>query len=144
MSNKGKYFVTRIVEFAAAHRLYREEYTETKNLQLFGPCANPYGHGHNYILECTFEGLRQSDTAMVVHFGSLKALLQEMVIAPLDHRHLNHDVPFLQEVLPTSENLVTVLWERISGALANEPFRLHKLRLASSTRNWVEYYGPEN
>lgn len=135
--------MTRQVEFAAAHRLYREEYTEAKNQELFGPCANPYGHGHNYILECTFEGVRQSETGMVVHFGKLKSLLQEMVVAPLDHRHMNHDVAFLKGILPTSENLVTVLWERIQTALQSEPYRLHKLRLASSARNWVEYFGPE-
>src|SRR5690349_12174924 len=100
----GKFKVTKVVEFSAAHRLYREEYAEAKNADLFGPCANPYGHGHNYVLECTFEGERDTESEMVVHFSTLKRMLNELVVAPLDHRHLNHDVDFMKGVLPTSEN----------------------------------------
>lgn len=133
--------VTRVVEFSAAHRLYREEYSEEENREAFGACANPYGHGHNYLLECTFSGPIQPETGMVVHFARLKALLYELVEAPLDHRHMNHDVPFLQGVLPTSENLVAIIWNRLSEAIPDEPFHLVKLKLSSSGKNWVEYSG---
>lgn len=143
MNPKGKFYITRQLEFAAAHRLYREDLTEAQNLEVFGQCANPFGHGHNYILECTFQGLRQSETGMVVHFERLKRILRELVIVPLDHRNLNHDVPFMKGVLPTSENLIAKLWEILFEATQSEPYQLYKLRLASTARNWVEYYGPE-
>lgn len=141
MSGRPTFQVTRVVEFSAAHRLYREEYSEEKNREIFGACANPYGHGHNYLLECTFEGEKDPETGMVVHFNRLKSLLKELVEVPLDHRHLNHDVTFLEGILPTSENLVAVLWDRLKEATRNESWRLTKLRLSSSPRNWVEYAG---
>lgn len=140
---KKELFVTREVEFSAAHRLYREDLSDEKNFELFGKCANPYGHGHNYLLEVTFRGEVSPDTGMVVHFATLKRILEEIVVNPLDHRHLNHDVPFLAGVLPTSENLVFVLWDRIASAFGQSTFRLHRLRLSSSSRNWVDYYGPQ-
>jgi 6-pyruvoyltetrahydropterin/6-carboxytetrahydropterin synthase len=133
--------ITRQVEFAAAHRLFRADWSAEKNAEVFGPCANPHGHGHNYLLEATFSGPVDPQTGMVVHFASLKRLLEETVVQPLDHRHLNHDVPFLADVLPSSENIVMRLWDRIQHTLRDEPWQLVKLRLASSARNWVEYRG---
>ncbi len=140
-------YVTKSVEFAAAHRLYREDWSEAKNAEVFGACANPFGHGHNYLLEVTVAGPSDPSTGMVVHFSTLKRILQECVVAPLDHRHMNHDVVFLAGILPTSENLVVILWERLSGALStslpSKDLRLHSLRLKSTERNWVDYFGPE-
>ncbi len=135
-------YVTKSVEFAAAHRLYREDWSETKNTEVFGACANPFGHGHNYRLEVTVEGDRDPETGMVLHFSQLKRILHECVVLPLDHRHMNHDVVFMSGILPTSENLVVILWERLSAALTSETFRLHSLRLNSTDRNWVDYFGP--
>lgn len=139
VSGRKEFLVTRVVEFSAAHRLYREDYSETENREAFGACANPFGHGHNYLLECTFGGPLDPETGMVVHFNRLKGLLHELVEAPLDHRHLNLDVPFLKGILPTSENLVAVLWRRLDDATKDQPWRLKKLRLSSTDRNWVEY-----
>ena len=130
------------MEFSAAHRLYREELGDQENFDLFGPCSNPYGHGHNYVLEATFEGPLDPHTGMVIHFRELKGRLQELVVAPLDHRHLNLDVAFLRGILPTSENLVRCLWERIAQPAEGRPYRLHRLRLYSTARNWVDYHGP--
>ena len=138
----GKLYLTRSVEFAAAHRLYREDWEDAENLRVFGACANPHGHGHNYILEVTVAGCRNPDTGMVTHLHNLNSLLKELVEAPLDHRHLNLDVPFLKGILPTLENLVIVLWERLEAEIPKEAWELSKLKLSSSSRNWVEYYGP--
>jgi 6-pyruvoyltetrahydropterin/6-carboxytetrahydropterin synthase len=134
--------VTRAIEFSAAHRLYREELSERENRELFGACANPYGHGHNYRLEVTVRGALDSRTGMVVHFARLKTVLKELVEVPLDHRHLNHDVEMLRGILPTSENLVCTLWEVLYEAFAGQPFRLEKLVLYSNDRSRVEYGGP--
>ncbi len=134
-------FVTRVVEFSAAHRLYRDDWTPEKNREVFGACSNPFGHGHNYELEVCIAGEADPETGMVVHFQRLKALLNELVVAPLDHRHMNHDVPFMAGQLATSENLLLVLWGRLEAATAQENWNLHRLRLKSTGRNWVEYYG---
>ncbi len=136
--------ITRVVEFSAAHRLYREDLSLEKNLDLFGPCANPNGHGHNYVLEATFLGPVDRDTGMVVHFASLRRLLDELVVGPMDHKNLNFDVPFLSGLLPSSENVVMRLWQEISRAIPGQGWSLHKLKLAASSRNWVEYYGPNH
>jgi 6-pyruvoyltetrahydropterin/6-carboxytetrahydropterin synthase len=145
MSDSGQVlYITRVVEFSAAHRLYREELTQEQNLDLFGPCANANGHGHNYVLEATFKGHMDKETDMVVHFASLRRLLDELVAFPMDHKSLNHDVPFLRGVLPTSENVVLKLWQEISRAITGQTWTLHKLKLAASARNWTEYYGPNH
>jgi 6-pyruvoyltetrahydropterin/6-carboxytetrahydropterin synthase len=141
MSQEKIIYLTRVVEFSAAHRLSLPELSDAENLEVFGLCANPNGHGHNYLLEATFKGVQASQTQMVVHYTQLKRLLDEVVVVPLDHRHLNFDVPFLKGVLPTSENIVIKLWEEITGAIRGQTFTLHKLRLQSSSRNWVEYFG---
>ena len=137
----GQMLITRVVEFSAAHRLYREDWSTEANRETFGACANPYGHGHNYQLEVSVHGEIDAETGMVVHFQRLKSLLTEVVIAPLDHRHLNHDVPFMEGRLPTSENLLLALWDRLSIATVSEPWKLYCLRLKSTGRNWAEYYG---
>ena len=139
---KRELLITRQVEFASAHRLYRDELTEAKNYELFGKCANPYGHGHNYFLEVTLKGEQDPETQMVVHFAQLKRILDELIVVPMDHRHLNYDVDFLKGLLPTSENLVVVLWDRLVPAFTAANFHLNRLRLSSSARNWVEYFGP--
>jgi 6-pyruvoyltetrahydropterin/6-carboxytetrahydropterin synthase len=136
--------ITRELEFSAAHRLYLEEYSEAENYEVFGKCANPYGHGHNYTLQVTICGTPDPKNGMIVHFTRLNRILDEVVVTPLDHRHLNHDVAFLEGVLPTSENLIRILWDRIAAAFEGAPFSLHQLRLASSPRNWVDYRGPSD
>jgi 6-pyruvoyltetrahydropterin/6-carboxytetrahydropterin synthase len=142
MNSGSTFYITRQVEFASAHRLYREDWSPAKNKEIFGECSNPFGHGHNYLLEVTFKGEADPETGMVTHFSSLKRMLQELVVAPLDHRHMNHDVAFLQGVLPTSENIVRLLWEKIEKATGDR-VALHKLKLSSTSRNWVEYFGPQ-
>ena len=134
-------YLTRQVEFAAAHRLYREDLSESRNFEIFGKCANPYGHGHNYVLEVTLMGEPDPATGMVLHFSELNRILHELVTEPLDHRNLNFDVAFMTGILPTSENLVRELWKRLDPALKAKNYHLYRLKLGSSPRNWVEYFG---
>lgn len=139
----GPLYLTRKVEFAAAHRLYREDWSEEKNREVFGLCANPHGHGHNYVLEVTVQGKPDPQTGMVVHFTGLRRLLDELVVLPLDHTHLNYDSSLLKGLLPTSENLVVKIWEALERATRGQDWGLFRLRLASSEKNWVDYFGPE-
>ena len=136
-------FITKEVEFAAAHRLYLDTMSEKENFAVFGKCANRFGHGHNYALQVTVKGIPDPKNQMLIHFAHLSRILEEVIVAPLDHHNLNEDVPFMKGILPTSENVVLVLWDRLNEAFKGQTFVLHKLKLQSTPRNWVEYFGPK-
>ena len=143
LQEKRYLYVTQEVAFCAAHKLYRNEMSLEQNVALFGKCGNPNGHGHNFTLQATFKGEMDPTTGMVIDFAKAKQILTELVVNPLDHKNLNEDIPFLQGLIPTSENVVMVLWDQIQKASQSEPWRLMKLKLASSLYHWVEYFGPE-
>jgi 6-pyruvoyltetrahydropterin/6-carboxytetrahydropterin synthase len=143
IQEKKYLYVTQEVAFCAAHKLHRPDLSLEENIALFGKCANPHGHGHNFTLQATFKGEVDPATGMVIDFAKAKRILTELVALPLDHKNLNEDIPFLKGVIPTSENVVVLLWEQIQKATQAEPWRLMKLKLASSLYHWVEYFGPE-
>jgi 6-pyruvoyltetrahydropterin/6-carboxytetrahydropterin synthase len=132
--------VTRRVHFCAAHRLGREEWSEEQNRRVFGDCANPNWHGHNYEMDVTVQGPIDPETGFVYDLKELRELVEGSVLADLDHRNLNLDVPWLKGVNPTTENLVVGIWERLAGALP-APVRLVRLVLWETPRNYVEYTG---
>lgn len=136
-------FLTRSVRFNAAHRYYRPEWSEARNRETFGPCSNPHGHGHNYVLEAMVAGEPDPETGFCVDLGELDRVLREEVVEPLDHRHLNHAVPEFREGgrIPSTENLVTWLWERIEPRFGGGA-RLVRLRLREDVDLFVDYYGP--
>jgi 6-pyruvoyltetrahydropterin/6-carboxytetrahydropterin synthase len=112
--------ITRRATFAAAHRLYRSEWSDEQNFQIFGPCANPGGHGHNYVLEVTVGGSLDPDTGMIADLKWLKQIMERHVIDLVDHRNLNTDVEFLHGLNPTAENLACAFWRRLVGAVAEK------------------------
>ena len=132
--------VTRRLTFSAAHRLHRVEWTDEKNAEVFGSCSNPNWHGHNYHLEVTVDGEVDPETGFVMDLKRLKETVERIVIADLDHRNLNVDVPWMDGLNPTTENLVVRIWERLAGALPPEA-RLFRLVLRETPRNYVEYRG---
>lgn len=125
--------------FAAAHRLHREEWDAETNRRVFDKCNNPNGHGHTYELEVTVEGEIDPETGYVMDFGDLKRTVDEVVIRPLNRRHLNFDVPFLQGVNPTAENIAVAIWGQLQGKLA--PARLVRVSLNETEKNRVVYEG---
>ncbi len=135
--------LTRKVRFNAAHRYYRPEWSDERNRLTFGPCANPYGHGHNYLLEVTVEGDIDPLTGYSVDLGLLDRLLDECVRAPLDHQHLNHAVPEFAPgaAIPTSENILALLWPRLEDPLRGAATRLVRLRLHEEEGFYVDYFG---
>ena len=133
--------VTRRVHFNAAHRLDNPSFDAAWNQQTYGVCNNPYWHGHNYVLEVSVRGEPDPDTGYVVDLGALKKLLEAAVVAPCDHRNLNVEVPFLQGVIPSTENLVIAFWNEIAPRLQGGT--LHRVRLYESERNFAEYLGPD-
>ncbi|CAN5277990.1 hypothetical protein BH20GEM2_BH20GEM2_11580 [soil metagenome] len=126
------------MRFSAAHRYHRPEWSEARNRATFGPCANPHGHGHNYLLEVQVVGEPDPETGFCVDLGELDSVLRDEVMEPLDHRHLNHDVEEFApgELIPTTENLVLWIWERLQRRLGAS---LRRLRLHEDETFWVEY-----
>ncbi|HEY7533533.1 MAG TPA: 6-carboxytetrahydropterin synthase [Nitrospiraceae bacterium] len=104
--------LTKRIEFAAAHRYYKPEWDEAKNRSVFGRCYNPPAHGHNYLMEVTVSGDVDPKTGMVINLFDLKRVLLA-VIEEFDHKHLNLDMPYFAERIPTSENLARVLWTKL-------------------------------
>lgn len=132
--------VTRRLHFSAAHRLGRADWTEEENRRVFGLCASPNWHGHNYELDVTLEGEVDPDTGFVYDLKRLRELVEERVINNVDHANLNLDVPWLEDVNPTTENLVVGIWKRLAGALPDHA-QVVRLVLWETPRNYVEYTG---
>jgi len=130
--------VTRRVHFSAAHRLHNPALSDAENQKLFGACNSPNWHGHNYELEVTVEGEVDATSGYVVDLKDLKAAAEE-VVGELDHRNLNLDVPWLEGVLPSTENLVVRIWERLAPRVPSG--RLARLVLWETPRNSAEYTG---
>ena len=132
--------ITRRLHFSAAHRLARPEWSDDRNSRVFGDCANANWHGHNYDLEVTVSGPVDAETGYVMDLKDLKDLVNRRVVDDLDHRNLNLDVPWLEGVIPSTENLVVRMWERIAP-LIPPPAKLDRLVLWETPRHRVEYSG---
>ncbi len=103
--------------FCAAASLRRPEWSDERNREVYGVCAGLHGHGHDWILTVEVEGPVDPETGLVMDFARLAALVDERVVAAVDHRHLNHDVDFLTGIVPTAENLVLAFWRRLEPEL---------------------------
>ena len=137
-------YLTRIERFNAAHKLWVSEWSDEKNMEVFGKCANYNWHGHNYALHVTIKGKPDPDTGFNVDAKKLGAIIKEHVIEHLDHRNLNLDVPFIPAGMqPTTENLVVLIWKQLALALADFPCKLHYLKLVETETIYAEYYGEE-
>jgi 6-pyruvoyltetrahydropterin/6-carboxytetrahydropterin synthase len=130
---------TRRFEFSAAHRYWRGDWSAEENERTFGKCASPYGHGHNYTLDVTVSGQLDERTGMVMNMTELKAIVGE-VLEEFDHRHLNEDTPYFRDQLPTTENIVRLLWRLIAARLPAQAHLSH-LRLYEMSDLWADYDG---
>jgi 6-pyruvoyltetrahydropterin/6-carboxytetrahydropterin synthase len=131
--------VTRRMTFNAAHRVHNPALSTDENESLFGKCNNPNWHGHNYVLEISVEGEVDERTGYVIDLGRVKRIVQESIIDHVDHRNMNVEVPFLEGVNPTTENIVVAFWRVLEPRL--RPGRLRRLRLRETENHWVEYEG---
>jgi 6-pyruvoyltetrahydropterin/6-carboxytetrahydropterin synthase len=131
--------VTRRVHFNAAHRLYNPDRPEDWNVRVFGVCSNPNYHGHNYELDVTVEGEVDPETGYVIDINVLKHLIEEKLLAHLDHKNLNLDVPVFRELIPTAENIAVHCWRVLAGDIPAG--RLLRIRLWETPRNYVDYEG---
>jgi 6-pyruvoyltetrahydropterin/6-carboxytetrahydropterin synthase len=130
--------LTRRYSFSASHRLHSPHLSEEENQRIYGKCNNPYGHGHNYVVEVTLTGAADPSTGMIAHLGDLDQFVKQEVIEPFDHTYLNKDVPAFRERVPTTENLCIEIFDRLK---AFSRARLVRIRLEETGRNSFEYAG---
>ena len=136
--------MTRVIrgyDFSAAHVLARPEWSAERNVRVYGKCANPAGHGHNYRVELTLEGEPDAASGRVVDLIALDALVERNVRQPLDGHFLNRDVPAFASTVPTAENIARHVWDSLHGLIG--PARLVSVRLVETPKNSVEYRGDE-
>lgn len=134
-------YVTRRERFNAAHRLYRADWDNNKNFEVFGKCANPNWHGHNYELFVTVKGEVNPETGFVVNLKELSKLIKSLIIDKLDHKNLNLEVDFLKDKIVSTENIVIAIWEVLEPHIINLGIKLHCIKLVETENNFVEYYG---
>ena len=133
--------ITRRARFNAAHKLWNDNWDEAKNFEVFGKCAHPNWHGHNYIVFVTVKGAIDEDTGYFINFTDLKSLIKEYVEEPLDHRNLNIDVPWLSGKQTSVENLVIGIWEQLEPKIVERGCMLERVRLYETENNYADYYG---
>jgi len=134
-------YVTRREHFNAAHKVYNPAWDDAKNQEVFGGCANPNWHGHNYILYVTVKGDINTETGFVVDLKKLSQLIRLQIIDKVDHKNFNLDVPFLKDVLPSTENVVVVFWKILEKPIADMGCKLHCIKLQETENNYAEYFG---
>jgi len=134
-------FVTRKERFNAAHRLFRPEWSDEKNLEVFGKCSNPNWHGHNYELYVTVKGAPDPLTGFVMDLKILSQIIRSRVTEKLDHKNLNLDVDFMKGKIPSTEILAVAVWEQIVDQVNASGCRLHCVKVFETENNFVEYYG---
>ena len=131
--------VCRKVNFNAAHRLYRKDWSDEKNDAIFGKCNNPNFHGHNYVMEVWIEGDIDPETGYVIDLKILKDIIKEEIVERFDHKNLNLDCSEFENLIPTAENIILVSWNLLRPRL-DEKFKL-KLKLWETENNIFEYEG---
>lgn len=130
--------LTRRYSFAASHRLHSAQLSEAENQRLYGKCNNPYGHGHNYVVEVTVAGVPDPATGMIANLVDLDSFVQREVLEPFDHTYLNKDSAVFAELVPTTENLCIEIFNRLQKF---KSARLVRIRIEETGRNSFEYEG---
>ncbi len=135
-------FLTRRERFNSAHKLFRSDWSDEKNTEVFGKCANKNWHGHNYELFVTVKGEINEETGFVIDLKQLSVILQKKITDVLDHKNLNLDVPFLQGKMASTEVLAVSIWEQIVEDVSVLGAALHSIKLKETENNFIEYFGP--
>ena len=134
-------YITRRETFNAAHKLWRPEWSNEKNQGVFGKCSNHNWHGHNFQLYITVKGVPHPETGFVMNLKVLSVLVREHIIEALDHKNLNLDVPFLEGIMASTENLAIAIWDILDPLVQEHGGEMAKIKLIETENNFVEYYG---
>jgi 6-pyruvoyltetrahydropterin/6-carboxytetrahydropterin synthase len=133
----GVLYFSEKFEFAATHKLWNDAFSEERNFEIFGKCANPTGHGHNYLVEVT---VATDADGPPLEVGEFEQIVDSYLMQLVDHKNLNLDVPEFRDRIATVENLAVFAWERLSGRF--DPGRLYSITVWESDRTYCSYYGP--
>jgi 6-pyruvoyltetrahydropterin/6-carboxytetrahydropterin synthase len=134
-------YLSRRERFSAAHRMYRTDWSDEKNLEIFGKCSNPHWHGHNYILWVTIKGEPSTEYGFVMNINILKQIILEKVINKIDHKNINLEVDFMSGRIATTENLAVAIWEELKPGIEKYRAILHCVKIEETENNSIEYYG---
>ncbi len=137
MKEPGVLYFSEKFEFAATHKLWNKNFSEPQNVKVFGKCANPTGHGHNYLVEVT---VATPTAGPALEIGAFERIVDSQLMQLVDHKNLNLDVAAFQETVPTVENIAVFAWEHLAGEF--DPGRLHCVTVWESDRTYCSYYGP--
>jgi 6-pyruvoyltetrahydropterin/6-carboxytetrahydropterin synthase len=138
------FYLTRREHFNAAHRLFHPDYSDEKNLEVFGKCSNPNWHGHNYVLFVTVKGQVDPQTGFVINLKTLSDLVKTRIIDKLDHKNINLEVDFMKNVMASTENLAKGIFEELKDAVQDAGGQLYSVRLEETENNVVEYIEDNN
>jgi len=137
-------YLSREVQFCAAHKLYNNKWDKEKNLEIFGACANENWHGHNFDMTVTVKGQPDPDTGFVMNFKDLKKIIKTEILDKVDHKNLNLDVDFMKGKLASCETLVVEFWKILAPQIkdvTNDRVSLHCIKIYETKNNYAEYYG---
>lgn len=134
-------YLTRRERFSSAHRMFRPDFSDEDNMKIYGKCSNPHWHGHNYVLKVTVRGENDPAIGYFMNATRLKEILNEKVVAKLDHKNMNTETDFMTGKIATTENLAIAIWHELVAPLADEGATLHCVRVEETENNSVEYYG---
>lgn len=136
-------YLTISTHFSAAHRLAHPDLSYEENSEIYGKCARPNGHGHNYHLEVTVKGEIDPRTGMIVDLGALHKVIEDYVVEPFDHTFLNKDIPYFAQVVPTAENIAIHIRHLLQKPIQELEAQLYKVKLIESPNNSCEVYGSQ-
>lgn len=140
MSGALKIELGRRYRFAASHRLHSDELSAEENARVYGKCNNPYGHGHNYVVEISVSGTPDPATGVIANLADLDGFVEREVIEAFDHKSLNEDVPAFRGKVPTTENVCREIYQRLKHF---PKARLERVRVEETSNNAFEYAGEE-
>jgi 6-pyruvoyltetrahydropterin/6-carboxytetrahydropterin synthase len=141
VSDGVKIELGRRYRFAASHCLHSEKLSAAENSRVYGKCNNPYGHGHNYVVEINVSGTVDPATGMIVNLTDLDGFVEREVIGAFDHRSLNEEVAAFREKVPTTENVCIEIYQRLKRF---SKVKLERVRIEETANNAFEYAGEES
>jgi 6-pyruvoyltetrahydropterin/6-carboxytetrahydropterin synthase len=121
--------------------MFREDWDDALNLEIYGKCSNPNWHGHNYVLFVTVKGEVKPEIGYVENLKNLSKVITQYIIEEIDHKNINIEVEFMKGRVPSSENLAIAIWEQLEKPIQDMGIQLHCIKLEETENNYVEYYG---
>ena len=134
-------YLTRRERFCAAHRMFRQEWSDEVNQQVFGKCSNPNWHGHNYTLWVTIKGELSEEYGFIMNINVLKQIILDNIINRIDHKNINLEVDFMKGKIATTESLAVAIWNELLPFIERTGAQLHCVKIEETENNSIEYYG---